>query len=114
LSIGNQSVNDVQPEPVFNPYHQFDFSDGFVVVPPPKDPYLPSSKPLLLEFIPNFDDNETNTQSGPNTQEFGYSGDIGNGDHGLTGCFGFNFYGASDAIRGVLTVTLHSLASKLT
>jgi hypothetical protein len=33
--------------------------------------------------------------AGPNTAEDGYSGDIGNGDHGLTGCFSFNMYGAS-------------------
>lgn len=74
---------------------QFDFSDGFTVVPPPTDPYLPSSKPLLTEFIPNFNINGSNSQAGPNTKEFGFSGDIGNGDHGLTGCFRFNFYGAS-------------------
>jgi hypothetical protein len=80
--------------PVFSPYHQFVFSNGFTVVPPPKAPYLPSSKPLLTEFIPNFNINVTDPQAGPNTKESGYSGDIGNGDHGLTGCFGFNFYGA--------------------
>ena len=81
--------------PVFNPYHQFDFSDGWTVVPPPTDPYLPSSKPLLLEFIPNFNVNGTNPNAGPNTAEDGFSGDIGNADHGQLGCFGFNVYGAS-------------------
>jgi hypothetical protein len=95
LSVSTPNPDDVQPEPVFNPYHQFDFSDGFVVVPPPRVPYLPSSKPLFTEFIPNFNINGTNPMSGPNTREYGYSGDIGNGDHGLTGCFGFNLYGAS-------------------
>jgi hypothetical protein len=95
LSVRNQSANDIQPEPVFNPYHQFDFSDGFTVVPPPTDPYLPSSPPLLLEFIPDFNVNGTNPLAGPNTAEQGYSGQISDGDHGLTGCFIFNMYGAS-------------------
>jgi hypothetical protein len=64
----------------------------------------------LVEFIPNFNINGTNPMAGPNTAEDGYSGDIGNGDHGLTGivslmlvlsetnnsgCFSFNMYGAS-------------------
>lgn len=80
---------------MFNPYHQFDFSDGFVVVPPPSDPYLPSSPPLLLEFIPDFNVNGTNTQAGPNTVEEGYSGQISEGDFDETGCFRFNMYGAS-------------------
>jgi hypothetical protein len=48
-----------------------------------------------LEFIPNFTVNRTDDESGPNAREFGWSGDIGNGDHGLTGCFSFNMYGAS-------------------
>lgn len=95
LSVSDPNPNDVEPEPVFNPYHQFDFSDGFVVVPPPTAPYLPSSKPLFTEFIPDFNVNGTDPMAGPNTAEYGYSGDIGNGDHGLTGCFGFNMYGAS-------------------
>lgn len=94
MSIGNQSADSVQPEPVFNPYHQFDFSDGFTVVPPPTDPYLPSSPPLLLEFIPNFNINGTDTQAGPNTAEEGYSGQISDGDFDQTGCFRFNMYGA--------------------
>ncbi|KAE9369164.1 hypothetical protein N431DRAFT_345555 [Stipitochalara longipes BDJ] len=95
LSVSDPNPNDVAPEPVFNPYHQFDFSDGFVVVPPPTAKYLPSSRPLFTEFIPNFNINGTNSMAGPNTLEYGYSGDIGNGDHGLTGCFGFNMYGAT-------------------
>lgn len=88
------SNTTVQGEPVFNPYHQFDFSDGFTVVPPPTDPYLPSSKPLLVEFVPNLNVNGTNPLAGPNTDEFGYSGQISDGDHALTGCFSFNMYGA--------------------
>lgn len=81
--------------PLFNPYHQFDWSDGFAAVPPPTDPYLPSSGPLLLEFVPLLNVNGTNDQAAPNTKEFGYSGEFADGDGGLTGCFAFNFYGAS-------------------
>ena len=93
MQIGNQRANTVQPAPVFNPYHQFDFSDGFVVVPPPTDAYLPSSPPMLLEFVPNV--NGTDPEAGPNTETNGFAGQISDGDHGLTGCFTFNAYQAS-------------------
>ncbi|KAM0143932.1 hypothetical protein ACHAP3_001198 [Botrytis cinerea] len=96
LSISNASDTDVQPEPLFNPYHQFLFSSGFTVVPPPKRlPFLPSSKPLLLEFIPNFTANSSNRKTGSNAADQGFSGQIGSADEGLTGCFNFNLYGAS-------------------
>lgn len=96
MSVSNASDTDVQPEPLFNPYHQFLFSDGFTVVPPPKRlPFLPSSSPLLLEFIPNFTVNKSNSETGPNAAEHGFSGQIGSGDEGFTGCFNFNLYGAS-------------------
>jgi len=85
----------VQPAPVFNPYHQFYFSDGFVVVPPPTDPYLPSSGKQLLEFIPDFNSNGTNPNAGPDANELGYSGEVGSGENELLGCFNFNAYGAS-------------------
>ena len=86
-------MGSVPPAPVFNPYHQFDFSEGFAVVPPPAGPFLPSSIPMMLEFIPSFvigvvDDS-------PNTAEEGFSGQISDGDHGLTGCFTFDIYGAA-------------------
>jgi hypothetical protein len=48
-----------------------------------------------LEFIPNFTVNTSNVGSGPNSKDNGFSGDIANGDHGVTGCFSFNMYGAS-------------------
>lgn len=46
-------------------------------------------------FVPNFTLNSSNPNSGPNAADSGFAGDIANGDHGLTGCFQFNFYGAS-------------------
>jgi hypothetical protein len=81
--------------PLFNPYHQFGFSSGFTVVPPPTVPYVPSSKPLLLEFIPFFNTEGNNTQAGPDTPLLGSTGEISDGDNGITGCFAFNLYGAS-------------------
>ncbi|POS83152.1 hypothetical protein EPUL_005442, partial [Erysiphe pulchra] len=98
LAIGNEPYDSVQPMPLFNPYHQFDFSNGFAVVPPPTSPYLPSSKPLLLEYIPNVvSSNNENRQLNitQNTLGQGISAGIGNGDHGRTGCFSFNVMGAS-------------------
>lgn len=66
------------------------------MVPPPKRlPFLPTSSPLLLEFIPNFTANSSNSKTGPNAADHGFSGQIGSGDEGHTGCFNFNLYGAS-------------------
>lgn len=90
----NTNPNTAQPEPIFSPYHQFDFSSGFTVVPPPTDPYLPSSKPLLLEFIPSFDVTTSSPQVDPKSAAKGYSGQISAGNSGRTGCFSFNMYGA--------------------
>ncbi|RDW68093.1 hypothetical protein BP6252_09489 [Coleophoma cylindrospora] len=96
LAIDNSTdPTAVEGAPVFNPYHQFIFSDGFTVVPPPTDPFFPKSGKQLLEFIPNLNINGTNPRAGPNTDELGYSGGISDGDHGITGCFTFNFYGAA-------------------
>lgn len=67
--------------PIFNPYHQFFFGSGFVVVPPPTVPYLPSSGKLLLEYIP--------VPGGKNT------GQVGNSYAQTSGCFNFNAKGAS-------------------
>ncbi|TVY13540.1 hypothetical protein LARI1_G008039 [Lachnellula arida] len=89
--------NTIQPMPLFNPYDKFDFSNGFSVVPPPTDPYLPESAPFLLQFVPNFNVSGTdaNGPHGPNTKELGYSADFAGADGGATGCFNFNFYGAA-------------------
>jgi hypothetical protein len=71
--------------PLFSPYHQFFFSDGFTVVPPPTDPYKPSSKPLLVEFL---FDSDTST---PTTS----TGEVSNDRTALFRCFNFNALGAS-------------------
>lgn len=92
--MGNQTTQ-FSPLPVFNSYQKFKFSDGFFVVPPPRVRYEPSSKPLLLEFIPNYNTNITDQDSGPNSREYDWSEDIGNADQGRSGCFSYNMYGAS-------------------
>jgi hypothetical protein len=69
------------PMPIFNPYHQFFFDSGFVVVPPPTDPYLPASGKLLLEYIPT-----------PGSANLGM---VSNGFTELSGCFNFDARGAS-------------------
>jgi hypothetical protein len=69
--------------PLFSPYHQFFFSDGFTIVPPPTDPYLPSSGRLLVEFLAD------------NSSALGYTGSIGNGKTETLGCFNFNANGMS-------------------
>jgi hypothetical protein len=69
--------------PLFSPYHKFYFSAGFVVVPPPTDPYLPASGKLLLEFHP-----QTNWSSDTSAQ-------IGNSFTETSGCFNFNARGTN-------------------
>jgi hypothetical protein len=49
----------------------------------------------MTEFMPNFNLTKSTPLSGPNSAQFGWSGDIGNADHGALGCFSFNVYGAS-------------------
>jgi len=48
---------------------------------------------MLLEFLPSFVLGIEG--SGHNTAEDDFSGQISDGDHGLTGCFTFNMYGAA-------------------
>jgi hypothetical protein len=69
--------------PLFSPYHKFFFSEGFTVVPPPTDPYLPSSGRLLTEFLPN------------PASALGNTGSIGAGRTASLGCFNFNALGMS-------------------
>ena len=81
----------VHAAPLFNPYHQFRFSDGFTVNPPPKDAFNPSSPPLLLEFTPFY----SLPHAGPPDAQPHFTGQISSGDRASTGCFNFNFYGGS-------------------
>ncbi|KAH8819758.1 hypothetical protein F5884DRAFT_849062 [Xylogone sp. PMI_703] len=78
---------NAKPAPIFNPYHRFGFTNGFVVVPPPTAPYLPSSGRQMAEFTP-YSANATAAQQSITT------GQIYNAD-GISGCYNFNAYGAS-------------------
>jgi hypothetical protein len=71
--------------PIPNPYHQFFFSIGFTIEPPPTDPYLPSSRELLTGFYfnPNISTPENST------------GEVTVDPAALFGCFNFNALGAS-------------------
>ncbi|KAI8296380.1 hypothetical protein K4K59_004012 [Colletotrichum sp. SAR11_240] len=85
--VGTLSLDfdDLSVGPVYNPYHRFWFSKGFLVGPPPSDPYLPSSGGRLVEFVPPMLSNTT-----------GFSGDtaqIGMGKTASSPCFQFDFYG---------------------
>ncbi|KAI8246070.1 hypothetical protein K4K55_011958 [Colletotrichum sp. SAR 10_96] len=87
--VGTLSLDfdDLSVGPVYNPYHRFWFSKGFLVGPPPSDPYLPSSGGRLVEFVPPMISN-SNTS--------GFSGDtaqIGMGKTASSPCFQFDFYG---------------------
>ncbi|KAF9870457.1 hypothetical protein CkaCkLH20_12124 [Colletotrichum karsti] len=73
--------------PIYNPYHRFWFSKGFLVGPPPKMPYLPSSGGQLVEFVPPMLSNSTGQFSNDTAQ-------IGMGKQASSPCFQFNFYGA--------------------
>ncbi|ELR08255.1 hypothetical protein VC83_04556 [Pseudogymnoascus destructans] len=73
---GAANSNDVQTQPIPSPYHHFYFSQGFVVAPPPKDPYTPASAPLLLEFVTQSNTNVTRTHNSPPIDEYGATGEI--------------------------------------
>ncbi|KAL0936733.1 uncharacterized protein CTRU02_208948 [Colletotrichum truncatum] len=71
---------------VYNPYHRFWFSKGFIVGPPPSMPYLPSSGGRVLEYVPPMLSNNTGMFSKDTAQ-------IGMGKLASLPCFRFNFYG---------------------
>src|SRR5580700_8504298 len=71
--------------PIPNPYHKLFFSNGFVIEPPPTDPYLPASSPLLTGF---FFDSDISTPENS-------TGEVTNDRTALLGCFNFNALGAS-------------------
>ncbi|KAI0469654.1 hypothetical protein GGR56DRAFT_666192 [Xylariaceae sp. FL0804] len=86
---GNFTFNDVKPMPMLSPYHRFYFSEGFNVLPPPPDPYVPSSGHLMLQFTP---ESITNV-SVPDVPRD--AAKISLGPQTSAPCFSFNFYGVS-------------------
>ena len=91
LVVPSKEQSSIHAAPLFSPYHQFDFSDGFTVGPPPTDAYHPSSPPLLLEFTPFYSGLQVDSPDA----EHHFTGQISSGDHASTGCFNFNFFGGS-------------------
>ncbi|OBT83761.1 hypothetical protein VE02_07178 [Pseudogymnoascus sp. 03VT05] len=87
--------NDVQPQPISSPYHHFYFSQGFVVAPPPKDPYAPKSAPLLLKFVTQRNADVTRTHNSPQIDGYGATGEIGIGRNVQSGCYTFHALAAS-------------------
>ncbi|KAI1338116.1 hypothetical protein F5Y15DRAFT_417169 [Xylariaceae sp. FL0016] len=96
--------HSLQPMPmsIFNPYHRFWFSQGFSVLPPPPDPYVPSSGDLMLQFTPPNSSNESVPGSPLDAAQ------IGLGPQASSPCFLFNFHGISlgcDSDRDVCQFT---------
>ena len=76
--------------PVFSPFHDLFFSYGFYYVPPPSDPFKPSSPPQLAVFLPN------KTGQPLDHPDIGtlYTGEIGAGPESASSAFAFNAYSA--------------------
>ncbi|WYZ43074.1 hypothetical protein EsH8_VI_000773 [Colletotrichum jinshuiense] len=88
--VGNLNLDfdDVPHGPIYNPYHRFWFSKGFLAGPPPLMPFLPSSGGRLVEYVPPVLSNSTSDDA--------FSGDtaqIGMGSLASSPCFRFDFFG---------------------
>jgi len=66
-----------------------------VLVPPPKAPYLPSSKPLLVEFLTQSDIDSTRDDNLRAPGAYGATGEIGIGPNLSWGCYSFDAVAAS-------------------
>ncbi|KAI1498444.1 hypothetical protein F5X99DRAFT_393560 [Biscogniauxia marginata] len=74
---------------MFSPYHRFWFSPGFDRLPPPPDPFNPSSGKLMLQFTPASISNITEPEVPLDAAK------ISVGPRRGSPCFPFNFYGIS-------------------
>ncbi|KAI9676709.1 MAG: hypothetical protein M1822_008272 [Bathelium mastoideum] len=86
----NDPLDSENEPPVFSPFHDLFFSDGFYYVPPPGDPFRPSSPPQLAVFLPN------KTGQPLIHPDIGtlYTGEIGAGPESDSSAFTFNAYSA--------------------
>lgn len=83
-------ITDVsEAPPVFNPYHHLTFSNGFVYIPPPTDPFPPVSAPPLIMFLTN----ETGPSNNPDAGLV-RPGEISAGVYSSNSAFWFNAYSA--------------------
>ncbi|KAL9079926.1 MAG: hypothetical protein Q9157_001218 [Trypethelium eluteriae] len=97
---------DSEDEPtIFSPFHDLFFSNGFYYVPPPSDPYQPSSPPQLAVFLPN------KTGQPLDHPDIGtlYTGEVGAGPASSSSAFAFNAYSARLGCdwRGPSGCTMH-------
>ncbi|KAL9083061.1 MAG: hypothetical protein Q9165_008685 [Trypethelium subeluteriae] len=97
---------DSEDEPaIFSPFHDLFFSNGFYYVPPPSDPYRPSSPPQLAVFLPN------KTGQPLDHPDIGtlYTGELGAGPDSASSAFAFNAYSARLGCdwRGPSDCTMH-------
>lgn len=70
---------------MFNPYHHFFFSNGFLYAPPPSEPFKPVSEPRLVVFLPNDTGASEELVTGSVRP-----GEIGAGDRASASAFWFN------------------------
>lgn len=82
-------VDPSDAPPVFNPYHHMYFSNGYVYLPPPREPFSPISEPRLIMFLTN----ETGPSNNPNAGGQ-RPGEIGAGDRASESAYWFNAYSA--------------------
>ncbi|KAI1487410.1 hypothetical protein F5X96DRAFT_681247 [Biscogniauxia mediterranea] len=74
---------------MYSPYHRFWFSPGFDRLPPPPDPFKPSSGNLMLQFTPATISNITEPGVPLDAAK------ISLGPQRVSSCLPFNFYGIS-------------------
>lgn len=86
----NENITDVsEAPPVFNPYHHLYFSNGYVYIPPPTDPFPPISEPRLVMFLTNETGASDNVDAGDLRP-----GEISAGKYASESAFWFNAYSA--------------------
>ena len=86
---------DTDYPPIFNPYHNLDWSQGFSYAPPPSDPYPPISPPQLGVFVTNYSANvhPANVTSEPGPAD-DVDGEFGAGPNFFNSAFWINAYSA--------------------
>ena len=87
------SPNDTDYPPLFSPYHNLFWANGFAYVPPPTDPYPPVSPPQLAVFVENASAN-VHPGGDPANSAGEVSGEFGAGSNFADSAFWFDVYSA--------------------
>ncbi|QIW96330.1 hypothetical protein AMS68_001848 [Peltaster fructicola] len=98
--LPNFSTSDVnntditQAPPIFNGYHHFAFSNGYVYAPPPSDPFTPHSSPHLAVFLGNASGNGSDNTPSAMAPTSGMirPGEFGDGSVAPVSAYWFNAY----------------------